>query len=100
MKKATLITALVFGITGVSVLLRCVSLSAALGGLEYGDFLQYYSIGTDPNTGEVWVDNYPTGEEPWYVYFFHFCPAWSLGFGCLGLSTASVVTYRKLRKQL
>jgi len=95
MKRTALICAVVFGITGSLVLLRCLSLASALGGWDYGDFMQFAWVGYDATTRSVTFTDYPTGERPWYS----FVPAWWIGFGSLGLSTASAVTYRKLRKR-
>jgi len=94
MKRALLVCSLLFGLVGGSILLRCLSLSVSLGGLEYGDFMQFAWVGYDAGTHRVEFADYPTGERPWHS----FISAWWLGFGCLGLSVASVVVHRNLER--
>lgn len=92
MKRGFLIGSILLAVIGGCILLRCLSLSAAFGGIEYGDFMQFVWVGYDTDMHQMSFADYPTGERPWYS----FIQAWWIGFGCLGLSAASVVAYRNL----
>ena len=82
MRIACNLIAVSLALGGVAILGRCLELSVAFGGLDYGDFNQYAWVGR--SDGKPEFADWPTGERPAYSYI----PSWWIGFGCLALAGA------------